>query len=554
MKYVIRDCSDCIGLGDISFPMCRHCIKPTKDLELIVYKNKIFTKQHYLKDDSYVIYPFFVDCLIKPVRGKVLKSYNIKDANVKIVQEEENLEPTYAISIPHLEPNMDQLLALYKEYESNELKNPLLIRWIKQHGILDYLMSDPKIQEININPPEFQSPFRIVHEDFDECRTNLYPSIDFLNYLATYLKINSGRPLNKAQPQLDAELTIENQRARVAAVVQPFSIHGIGYSIRRHREKPWTYPLFIANRTINPLFAGLMSFMITQGRTFLVAGPRGSGKTSLLGASVLEILPKYRIITIEDTQELPVNFYKEYGYDILSFKVRSALSPEGLEIPFEKGLKTCLRLGNSCLIIGEVRSKEARVLYEAMRVGAMANTVAGTIHADNPYGVFDRVVNDLGVPKGSFKVTDLIIIVKQIKSPTGLYHVRRVTRVVEVLKEWQDEPQFRELMVYDKKQDSLVPTKALLEGQSITIQNIMETSTEYDSFEKVWKDITLRAWAKERFVETLSIFKEKLEGPYTIKANKWFAELFESIKPLQSEEAENKFKEEFERRLQLLLK
>lgn len=554
MKYVIRDCSNCVGLGDKSFSMCEQCIRPQKDLDLIVYKNKIFTKQQYLKDNSYVIYPFFVDCLIKPVRGKVLKSYKIKDANVKIVQEEENLEPTYAITIPHLEPNMEQLLCLYKEYESRELKDPLLVRWIKQHGILDYLMCDPKVQEININPPEFQSPFRVVHDDFDECRTNLYPSIDFLNYLATYLKINSGRPLNKAQPQLDAELVVENQRARVAAVVQPFSIHGIGYSIRRHREKPWTLPLFISNRTISPLFAGFMSFMITHGRTFLTAGPRGSGKTSLLSACMLEILPKYRIITIEDTQELPINFYKEYGYDILSFKVRSALSPEGLEIPFEKGLRTCLRLGNSCLILGEVRSQEAKVLYEAMRVGAMANTVAGTIHADNPYGVFDRVVNDLGVPKGSFKVTDLIIIIKQIKSPTGLYHVRRVTQVVEVLKEWQDEPVFRTLMTYDKKEDSLVPTQALLKGNSVTIQNIMETSMEYDSYEKVWRDISLRAWAKQRFVETLSVFKEKLEGPYVLKANKWFAEAFEKIKPLQSEEAENKFKEEYEKRLQLLWK
>ena len=61
------------------------------------------------------------------------------------------------------------------------------------------------------------------------------------------------------------------------------------------------------------------------------------------------------------------------------------------------GEKASLRLGDSCLIVGEVRSVEAKALYEAMRVGALANVVAGTIHGASPYGVFDRVVNDLNV-------------------------------------------------------------------------------------------------------------------------------------------------------------
>ncbi len=554
MKYKIRDCSNCIGLGDVSFEMCRDCVDPKKDTDLVVYKNKLFTKQHYLRDGSYVVYPFFVDCLIKPVEGEVLKTYSIKDSTVKVVQEKGNLEPTYTINIPNLELNIEQLVNYYKEYESSEIKTPLLFRWIRQHGILDYLMNDARIQEININPPEFQSPFRIIHEEFDECRSNIYPSIDMLNYLATYLKIKSGRPLNKAQPQLDAELMVEKQRARVAAVVEPFSIHGIGYSIRRHREKPWTLPLFIANKTINPLFAGLVSFLITHGRTFMVAGPRGSGKTSLLGSAVLEILPKYRIITIEDTQELPVNTYKALGYDLLSFKVKSALAPEGLEISPEKGLRTCLRLGNSCLILGEVRSKEAKVLYEAMRVGAMSNTVAGTIHADTPYGVFDRVVNDLGVPRGSFKVTDIIIIVKQIKSATGLHHMRRVISVTEVLKEWEKEPKFQDLMLYDKEKDALEPTKDLLKGNSETIKNILKTTTAYPNYDSALKDIMLRAWAKEKLVEINSMFPEKLEGPNILKANIIFTELFEKMKPLESAGAEKKFKEAFEKKAQFEIK
>jgi archaeal flagellar protein FlaI len=43
-----------------------------------------------------------------------------------------------------------------------------------------------------------------------------------------------------------------------------------------------------------------------------------------------------------------------------------------------------------------------------MRVGAAGNVVIGTIHADSAYSVWDRVVNDLGVPTTSFKATDLL--------------------------------------------------------------------------------------------------------------------------------------------------
>ena len=356
-----------------------------------------------------------------------------------------------------------------------------------------------------------------------------------MNYLETRLKISTGRPLNKAQPQIDGEIHIENTKARVAAIIDPFSVFGSGFSIRKHRENPWTVPLFIKKRSINGWFAGLMSLAITHGRSFLCAGPRGSGKTALLGSLLLEILPKYRIITIEDTQELPIESYKAYGYDILPLKVRSALLDVGMEMPFDKGLRTTLRLGDSCLIVGEIRSKEAKVLYEAMRVGAMSNVVAGTIHGDSPYGVYDRVVNDLGVPPGSFKVTDLIIIQNQIKSITGLARTRRVLSVTEVLKKWNrtDEPEFQDLLVYNTKTDQLEPTEALLRGKSVFIKNILERVTGYTNYNSVVRDIMLRGKVKELYLK-LAPEEEYLEAKFNAKANVLFSTMVEKYKPLKS--------------------
>jgi Flp pilus assembly CpaF family ATPase len=61
------------------------------------------------------------------------------------------------------------------------------------------------------------------------------------------------------------------------------------------------------------------------------------------------------------------------------------------------------------LVVGEVRGEEAKVLYEAMRVGAADGTVLGTIHGGGGESVKERVVTDLGVAESAFADTDLVV-------------------------------------------------------------------------------------------------------------------------------------------------
>lgn len=530
-----------------------------KKYDIIRIKTDLFTKEYDNKKNLLAIIPFFIDVRIEnPSKYlKVVTEYFIPTgAKITIYQDLRGVGFIYSIKIPETNITFQEIMDIQEEVdkfkETGETENEYIKRWFLSYGILDHLLQDPKVLEVNINPPGYKTAMRIVHADFNECVSNVFPSDDFLNLIATRLKINTGRPLNKAQPQLDGEIEVENVRARVAAIVEPFSVFGMGYSIRKHREDPWTLPLFLKNKMVDPWFAGLMSFVITHGRTFLTAGPRGSGKTSLLGGLLLEILPKYRILTIEDTQELPIYSYKQLGYDLLPLKVRSALLNEGMEMPFDTGLRTSLRLGDSCLIIGEIRSKEAKVLYESMRVGAMANVVAGTIHGDSPYGVFDRVVNDLDVPKGSFKVTDLIIIVNQIKNPTGLQRFRRVLKVTEVLKDWTDEPKFQDLLVYNPEKDMLEPTEFLLKGKSVVLKDILSRTRGYKDYNDVLKDIQLRAWAKMTHVKLADDIQ--VEAPYVSKINIVFANLYDKHNPTSSKKAEEEFKKEFIENLKEIFK
>ena len=413
----------------------------------------------------------------------------------------------------------------------------ILVRYTVGFGLIEILLADPKIQDITINSPMGQAPMFIVHADHGDCMTNIVSTPTESESWASKLRMISGRALDEANPILDTEIEIPAARSRVGAIGPPLNPSGLAFALRRHRDKPWTFPLFIKNRMMNPLAAGILSFIVDGTRTMLVAGTRSSGKSSLLGSVMVEIMRRYRILTIEDTLELPNDSLRKLGYNIQSMKVRSALTTGGSEVPAEMGIRAALRLGDSALFIGEVRSSEALALYEAMRVGAMANVVAGTIHGESPYGVFDRVVNDLKVPKTSFKATDVIVVCNPIRSPDGLHKWRRITQITEVRKLWEDDPLlengFVDLMEYNALNDELQPSDDLINGDSDVLKaiagNVKEWAGKWDA---VWDNVLLRAKTKETLVNysDKAGMPDLLEADFYISSNDKFHKISEQIR------------------------
>ncbi len=234
-------------------------------------------------------------------------------------------------------------------------------------------------------------------------------------------------------------------------------------------------------------------------------------------------------ILAHNTLELPVAQLRGLNYDIQSLKVRSVITPTEAEVPADQGIRTSLRLGDSALIVGEVRSTEALALWEAMRVGALAKVVAGTIHGDSPYGVFDRVVNDLKVPKTSFKATDIIVVCNPVTSPSGLERWKRVVQISEVRKFWEEDPLrekgFADLFTYDAKEDKLIPNPALTEGESEIIKAIGGRVREWaGNWPAIWENIQLRAKIKQAIVDTARKTGDRnmLEADFVVAANDQF--------------------------------
>jgi len=419
--------------------------------------------------------------------------------------------------------------------DTNKLAT-ILVRHTIGFGLIEVLLQDTNLQDIVLNAPITLNPVFLRHGEYDECSTNIIPSQEDADSWAAKFRMISGRPLDEANPILDTDLGLGKIRARIAIIQQPLSPNGLAYAIRRHREKPWTLPLFIKYKMINSLSAGLMSFLVDGARTMLVAGTRSSGKTSLLGALMLEIMPRYRIITVEDTLELPVESIRKLKYDILRMKVRSALLKTTTEIGADEGIRTSLRLGDSSLIVGEIRSIEARALYEAMRVGALANVVAGTIHGASPYGVFDRVVNDLDVPITSFKATDCIIVANPVKTPDGLHSNRRVIQISEIRKHWTRDPLeekgFVDLLNYNVEKDTLEASEDLINGDSEIIKNIAAGVRGWaGNWDAVYDNILLRAKIKQEIVNIAEKMKKPdiLEAGFNVLSNNMFHEISDEV-------------------------
>ena len=471
--------------------------------------------------------------------------YNLLDAARRVLEErrpkeleageqQRMRELFHTLSVDLLRDLAEEAGKVFKEGQMEKLAD-ILTRYTAGLGIIEVLLKDEKIQDIYINSPMGNLPVYVYHQDYEECETNLVPTRQDGDRWATRFKLLSGRALDEANPVLDTELLVQGGVARVAAINPRLSPDGLGFALRRHRFKPWTFPLFLNLKYFNPLFGGLMWFVASYGRTILVAGTRGAGKTSLLGSVMLQILPYYRIVTSEDTLELPVEQLRNLGYNIERLKSRSVITRVELELPAEEVIRTSLRLGDSCLFVGEIRSVEAKALFEAMRIGAMANVVAGTVHGESAYGVFDRLVNDLGVPPTSFKAVDFIVICNKLRTPDGLRTFRRVVEVTEVRKHWKkdplDEGGFVNLLEYDSTSDSLKPTDTLLNGESYVLNQISNRVPGWAGrWDRVWDNINLRSKILETIV---SIANEKnkpdlLEAQTTIKANQMFHKLSEN--------------------------
>src|SRR3989338_3299609 len=461
--------------------------------------------ERFLSPSEQTVEQFIIDTNLK--YSQIAKDLGLAESTIKYYKTR---------PLKETNPRLEKYFVDFKAITLKELhKNvwSLYQRVIKITQLLKEVNVQQCLEEIDI----LRTELHIKNEDYEDSSiSNFFNKVHLRTNLKTLAKIT--------KKTLDCYDSTTNKEVEdLLALAKKLSSQDLFWDEviegkKINSEQEWVYDLTVEH-THNFIANGVVVH-----------------NTSFLSSLLLEIMRKYRVLTIEDTLELPTDSMRKLGYNIQPLKVRAALTKSGSEVSAEEGIRTSLRLGDSALIVGEVRSTEAVALFEAMRIGASANVVAGTIHADSPYGVFDRIANDLKVPKTSFKATDIIIICNPIRSADGMKKVRRVLSITEVRKEWEEDPVaergFVDLMRYNAKKDILEPTPELMNGESEILKGIGANVREWvGNWDAIWDNIVLRADLKKMLVDYSDKTKmpELLEAEFSLQGNDMFHRITESV-------------------------
>lgn len=209
--------------------------------------------------------------------------------------------------------------------------------------------------------------------------------------LDTLKKIASreGKPFSESVPWMHLQLPGHARLAAVAWVTpRPVVV------IRRHRVVHSTLDGLVERGTIDPTMASLLAAAVRAGRSIVIAGAQGAGKTTLMRALCNELDPMEPIATFQDVEEL---FLAEMPgrSRVMAAESRPGsgeYTPDGRragEITLRQLIEQFFRFNRSRLIVGEVRGSEILGMIDA----ALSSTGSlSTTHARDAYGAIDKLI------------------------------------------------------------------------------------------------------------------------------------------------------------------
>jgi flagellar protein FlaI len=275
-------------------------------------------------------------------------------------------------------------LGLNLSYETYKKIYYYLIRDFMGFNEIEPLLRDYFVEDVECNG--VGGSIYVVHRIFRNLRTNLtFRDMDKLEGFVEKLAQRSGKHISYASPILDGTLP-DGSRVN-ATYTKDITSKGPTFTIRKFTKTPWTPPQLLKFNTLSPEMLAYLWILVQYKMNILVTGGTSSGKTTLLNAIAFFIPPEARVVSIEDTREL--NLPRE---NWLPSVVRSATGIGKVgEIDLFTLLRSSFRQNPDYVIVGEVRGREAYVLFQGMASG---HSSISTIHSDS----VDTLIKRLETP------------------------------------------------------------------------------------------------------------------------------------------------------------
>jgi flagellar protein FlaI len=292
---------------------------------------------------------------------------------------------------------------------------------------IEPILQDPNIEDISCDGVGL--PIYVVHRKYGSIKTNvMFTDAEELRKFIIKLAQRTGRYVSYAEPILAGTLP---DGSRVSATLAgDVATRGPTFTIRKFGEKPFSPVEQISLHTASPELLAYLWYFVEYGASILIVGGVATGKTSLLNSIAMFIPPESKIVSIEDTRELKIpHEHWLPGLARIGFGIPMPTGEKYGEVTLFDLLKESFRQNPDYVIVGEVRGKEAYVMFQGMASG---HPSISTFHA----GSVDTVIKRLTTPPIELSPTlieslDLMIVMVHAREKGK--SARRVKEVVEIL-------------------------------------------------------------------------------------------------------------------------
>jgi flagellar protein FlaI len=284
------------------------------------------------------------------------------------------------------------------------------------YGKIDGLICDSYIEDISCLG--LNKPIYIYHRKYGNARTNIiFSDEEELDDFITRIVHRQGKHVSIAHPIVD--LTLPGKHRLAVSFGKETTPAGTSFTIRKFKEDPLTIVDLIINETIDESIAAYLWMLMENKMSVMVVGPTGAGKTTALNAIACLVRPDYKMISVEEVQE--INLPQENWVSTIA-RTGFGGDSEG-EVSLYDLIKSAVRHRPTMILVGEIRGEEAYVLFQALATG---HGGLCTMHADDVDTVVKRLTQPpMNIPQNILPLMNCVIVVKQVRNTGFNPHDRK---------------------------------------------------------------------------------------------------------------------------------
>jgi len=501
-------CTKCGKKGIVSFTKKDVSIEKKHLTELDFYPvNEPFAYIKIYKDtESLDMYYKVIEPHLSERELKILNF--IQDTLIKSIDvRSDELEANFIERF--LTRHIDRILFDYEISVDDVLKKKILYyikRDFLRFGKIDPLMRDPNIEDISCDGASV--PIFLYHRRYGSLKSNVqFDDEDQLSAFVIKLAQKCGKHISIAEPMLDATMP-EGSRIQMT-LSKEVTAKGSTFTIRKFRDDPITPTDLVEYNTMSLEMVAYMWMVVENGINALIAGSTAAGKTSTLNAISLFIPKESKIVSIEETREVNLP-HPNWIPGVARSGFGEVVNDKFVgEIDLFDLMKAALRQRPEYILVGEIRGREAYVLFQAMATG---HTTYSTFHADSTKALIHRLEGKpIEIPRIMLQSLDVVVI--QISAQLGDKRVRRVKQIVEIV---DIDPMTKEILTNEVFRWDPVEDRFDYSGKSYVLERIRH---QYDiDKEEIMREIRRRVeildWMHKNDIRVFTDFA-KIVSAYT---------------------------------------